>query len=319
MNIPRLTNYLAPVLLLGLLFFSCKKKEEERPKSVVTSQVSPDVRVVATVNGDPITLGEFQERFNRAGIKPEREGEVAVRADFLNGLIERKMLLREAQRRRIKVGLPEINKKIAALAVEHGKDVKDMLASQSIDFEKWKSDIWEDIMIERLISREVNRHIAVPQAEVRRYYQANPQDFEKPEQVRVRQIVVATEDEARKAEELLQAGTDFAVLARERSTAPEAEIGGDLGYFAMGEMPAEFNVVFGLPKNGVSGIVKSPYGFHLFKLEEKRRAGRISFEEASRSIEEKLRREKEDKRYKLWLKELRSRTKFEVNYQALEQ
>ena len=239
--------------------------------------------------------------------------------EFLNRLIERKMMLSEAQRKRIKVGLPEINKKMEALRTEYGKDIKDLLASQGVDFEKWKSDIWEDIMIERLIASEVNRRVSVAPSDVRRYYQANSQEFEKPEQVRVRQIVVATEEEARKVVELLQAGTDFAALAREKSTAPEAEHGGDLGYFAMGDMPAEFNVVFGLPKGGISGVVKSPYGFHIFKLEDKRRAGRMGLDEVSKGIAEKLRREKEDARYKQWLKELRARTKFEVNYKALEQ
>ncbi|MGC1453684.1 MAG: peptidyl-prolyl cis-trans isomerase [Nitrospirota bacterium] len=311
-------KYLAPVLLLGLLFFSCKKKVEEKPQNSTVAAVSPNIRVVATVNGDPITLAEFEERFSRTGIKPEREAELQIKVEFLNGLIERKMMLIEAQRKRIKVGLPEINKKMEALRVEYGKDIKDLLASQGVDFEKWKSDIWEDIMIEQLIAREVNRHISVAPSDIKRYYQANSQEFEKPEQVRVRQIVVATEDEARKVKERLQAGTDFAALAREKSTAPEAEHGGELGYFAMGEMPAEFNVVFGLPKGGISGIVKSPYGFHIFKLEEKRGAGRISLAEASHGIAEKLRREKEDGRYKQWLKELRARTKFEVNYPALQ-
>ncbi len=319
MKIPRLTYYLAPVLFLGLLFFACKKKVEEKPQNSPVATVPAAVRVVATVNGDPITLAEFQERFGRTGIKPEHEAELEIKVEFLNRLIERKMMLIEAKRKRIKVGQPEIDKKMEALRMEYGKDIKDLLASQGVDFEKWKSDIWEDIMIERLIALEVNRRISVSPSDVRRYYQANSQDFEKPEQVRVRQLVVATEDEARKVEELLQAGSDFATLAREKSTAPEAEHGGDLGYFAMGEMPAEFNVVFGLPKGGISGIVKSPYGFHVFKLEEKRRAGRRSLDDVSKDITEKLRREKEDARYKQWLKELRSRTKFEVNYQALQQ
>jgi peptidyl-prolyl cis-trans isomerase C len=318
MNIPRLTNYLAPVLLLGLLFFACKKVEE-KPRSSPVATVSADVRVVATVNGDPITLSEFQERFSRSGIKPEHDAELDIKVEFLNRLIERKMLLFEAQRMRIKVGLPEINKKMEALRNEYGKDIKDFLASEGVDFEKWKSDIWEEIMIERLIALEVNRRISVTTSEVRRYYQSNPQEFEKPEQVRVRQIVVDTEEEAKKVEEQLQNGTDFATLAREKSTAPEAEHGGDLGYFAMGDMPAEFNVVFGLPKGGVSEIVKSPYGFHIFKLEEKRRAGKRGLDEVSKAITEKLLRQKEDKRYNQWLGELRSRTKFEVNYQALQQ
>ena len=322
MNITRLTNYLAPVLLLGLLFFACKKKVEEKPQSTQSgpvSTVSAAIRVVATVNGDPITLAEFQERFGRTGIKPEQGAELEIKVEFLNRLIERKMMLSEAQRKRIKVGLPEINKKMEALRTEYGKDIQDLLASQGVDFEKWKSDIWEDIMIERLIASEVNRRVSVAPSDVRRYYQANSLEFEKPEQVRVRQIVVVTEEEARKVEELLRAGTDFAALAREKSTAPEADRGGDLGYFAMGEMPAEFNVVFGLPKGGISGVVKSPYGFHIFKLEDKRRAGKVGLDEVSKGIAEKLRREKEDARYKQWLKELRARTKFEVNYKALEQ
>jgi peptidyl-prolyl cis-trans isomerase C len=281
--------------------------------------VSPEVRIVATVNGDPITLAEFQERFARAGFKPEQGVELEVKEDFLNRLIERKMMLREAQRRRIKIGRPEINKRIEALRTENGKDVAEVLTEQGIDFEKWKSDIWEDMMVERLLARDVGRHVSVPSSEVKRYYQANPQEFQKPEQVRVRQIVVGTEAEAQKVMEVLQSGADFAAVARERSTAPEAEHGGDLGYFALGDMPAEFNVVFSLAKGGISGIVKSPYGFHIFKLEDKRSAGKISLDEAYKEIAEKLRKEKEDRRYKQWLKELRSRTKFEVNYEALEQ
>jgi peptidyl-prolyl cis-trans isomerase C len=319
MNIQRLTNYLAPVLFLGLLFFGCKKTAEEKlPKNTV-ARVSSDIRVVATVNGDPITLAEFQERFGRMGIKPERDAVPEIKVEFLNRLIERKMMLIEAKRKRIKVEPPEIDKKMEALRAEYGKDIKDLLANQGVDFEKWKSDIWEDIMIERLIAREVNKRVSVAPSDVRRYYQANPQEFERPERVRVRQIVVATEEEAKKVEERLQTGADFATLAREKSTAPEADRGGDLGYFALGEMPAEFNVVFGLSKGGISGIVKSPYGFHVFKLEEKRQAGRMGLDEVSKGITEKLQREKEDSRYKQWLKELRSRTKFDVNYQALEQ
>ena len=143
--------------------------------------------------------------------------------------------------------------------------------------------------------------------------------FRSPEQVRVRQIVVSTEAEAQQALEQLQANPDFAAVARERSTAPEAGLGGDLGYFSLGDMPAEFNIVFTLPKGGVSSVVKSPYGFHIFKLENKRSAGLLGLEEASPAIREKLMHEKQDRRYQQWLKELRSRMKFEVNYQALGQ
>ncbi len=315
----RLTTCTAPVFLLGLLFFGCSKKEEAK-QIPAASAVAPEVKVLATVNGDPITLGEFQERFVRAGLKPEKEAELQVKEEFLNRLIERKMILREAQRRRIKVSLPEITSRIETMRTEQGKDVKETLGGMGIDYEKWKSDLWEDMMIEKLINRDVVRNVRVPLSEVRRYYQENLQEFQRPEQVRVRQIVVATEDEAQKLLDRLQnEKADFATLARQKSTAPEAEEGGDLGYFAMGDMPGEFNVVFGLPRGGISSVVKSPYGYHIFKLEEKRKAGKLRLEEASKEIAEKLSRQKQDVRYKQWLTELRGRTKFVVNYQVLQQ
>jgi peptidyl-prolyl cis-trans isomerase C len=314
-----LMNVSAPALLLGLLFFGCSKKEEAKQPPPPPA-IAPEVQILATVNGDPITLGEFLERFARAGLKPEKEAELQVKEEFLNRLIERKMMLREAQRRRIKVSLPEINKRVETVRTEQGKDVKEALGGLGIDYEKWQSDVWEDMMIEKLIARDVVRNLRVPSSEVRRYYQENPQEFQRPEQVRVRQIVVATEEEAQKVlDKLLNEKADFAALARQRSTAPEAEAGGDLGFFAMGEMPGEFNVVFGLPRGGISSVVKSPYGYHIFKLEEKRKAGKLGLEEASKEIAEKLSRQKQDVRYKQWLTELRGRTKFVVNYQGLQQ
>jgi peptidyl-prolyl cis-trans isomerase C len=275
---------------------------------------------VATINGEPITLAEFQERYSRSGLKPDQEAALEVKREFLNRLIDRTMMLREAQRNRIKIAPQEIDKRINALCAEQGKDAKDVLADLGLEFEKWKSDIWEDMMIERLVARDVNRKVSVSQAEIKRYYEANRQDFDKPDQVRARQIVVATEQEAKKVrQQLLEPGADFANLARQTSKAPEAGQGGDLGYFAKGEMPAEFNIVFDLPKGGISGIVKSPYGYHIFKLEDTRKAGTLSLAVVSREITERLRRDKQDARYKQWLKELRARTKFEVNYQTLEQ
>ena len=308
----------APVILLGLLLFGCPRKEEAPTQQASEPPPAPQVRVLATVNGDPITLGEFQERFTRSGIRPDKEAEVQVKEEFLNRLIERKMLIKEAQRRRFKVGVPEILQHIETMKTEQGKDMQAALAAMGVDFEKFKSDIWEDLMIEKLVQREVGRPVSVSAAEVRRYYQEHLQEFERPEQVRVRQIVLATEQEAQQVLEQVHAGADFAGLARQRSTAPEAEDGGDLGYFAMGDMPGEFNVVFGLPRGGVSGVVKSPYGFHLFKLEDKRKARRLSLEETSKDIAEKIRQQKQDARYQQWLRELRSRTKFVVNYQGLQ-
>lgn len=314
----RLIRTAAPALFLGLFFFSCSQMDEKGGTGTASSNLS-DTTVVATVNGDPITLGEFIERFTRAGFKLDSTVGISIKEEFLNRLIERKMMLREAQRRRIKIGLPEINQRISALQNEHGKDLKSELSAQGIDYEKWKADIWENMMIEKLVSREVNRNVSVSAAEIRRSYQSNQERFQRPDQVRVRQIVVSTEAEAVGLLEQLRGGADFVALAKKKSTAPEAETGGDLGYFARGEMPAEFNLVFGLRKGELSTVVKSPYGFHIFRLEDRKPAGMRSLDEVSEEIAKALLQEKQDVRFRQWLKELRSRTKFEVSYQALAQ
>lgn len=314
-----MSRYTAPAVVLGLLFFGCTgQSEKEGDSKGPGASPSKDLTVVATVNGDPITFGEFAERLSRAGFKgPDVSFE--VKKDFLNRLIEQKMLLKEAQRRRIKVGLPEINERIANLRSGQDKDLKDLLADQGIDFEKWKADIWENMMIEKLLSREVDRHVTVTPSEVRKYYNEHPDEFMRPEQVRARQIVVSSEGEAEKVLALLRQGADFASLARQKSTAPEAVNGGDLGFFAAGEMPQEFNEVFRLQIKGVSSVVKSPYGFHIFKLEERRPAGKRSLEEVYKEIEARLYQEKQEKRHGQWMNELRSRTRFEVNYEGIEQ
>lgn len=323
MNIMRLTTYTAPVMILGLLFFSCNQQDREGAQTGTSPAVSPDVRIVATVNGDPITLGEFLERFERAGFTSEEAVAPEVKVEFLNRLIERKMILRAAKRKRMKVHLRELNERIALLRGNHGKGVKgvqETLADQGIDFEKWKADVWENIMIEKVVGREVDRRVSVSDAAVRKYYKAHRDDFKRPDQVRARQIVVTTELEARKVSlQLTEEKTNFAKLAKEKSIAPEAQKGGDLGYFARGEMPPEFNVVFDLKKGEISDVVKSPYGFHVFTLVAKLPAGTRDLKTVYQEIKNVLLQEKREKLYRRWLKQLRAGTSFEVNYQALEQ
>jgi len=127
----------------------------------------------------------------------------------------------------------------------------------------------------------------------RNQYDASPQKFDTPEQVRVRHILVtakACEAEA-KARDLLakarQPGADFAALAQANSDDPgSASRGGDLGFFARGKMVPAFDAAaFALKQPGdLSDVVKTDFGFHVIRLEERKPAERQSFE----SVREEL-------------------------------
>ncbi len=108
-----------------------------------------------------------------------------------------------------------------------------------------------------------------------------------PEQeVRARHILVATEDEAKAIAAQLKNGADFAALAKEKSKDPGAAEGGDLGYFTKDQMVPEFaDAAFKLDKGQISDPVKTQFGWHIIKVEDKRTKPTPTFDEAKAQIE----------------------------------
>jgi len=103
------------------------------------------------------------------------------------------------------------------------------------------------------------------------FYDEQVASVEPQEEIKARHILVATEEEAAAVVESLAAGGDFEALAREKSTGPSGAEGGDLGYFAAGTMVPEFNdAAFALQAGEVSGPVKTKFGWHIIKVEDRR-------------------------------------------------
>ncbi|MEQ9518904.1 MAG: peptidylprolyl isomerase [Parvibaculum sp.] len=103
------------------------------------------------------------------------------------------------------------------------------------------------------------------------FYDEKVAGAEPQEEIRARHILVATEDEAKAVKAELDGGADFEALAKERSTGPSGPEGGDLGYFAAGTMVDEFNdAAFALQAGDVSEPVKTRFGWHVIKVEDRR-------------------------------------------------
>jgi peptidyl-prolyl cis-trans isomerase C len=106
------------------------------------------------------------------------------------------------------------------------------------------------------------------------------------EEVHARHILVATEDEAKAILAQLKTGADFATLAKEKSKDPGAAEGGDLGYFTKDQMVPEFaNVAFKLDKGQISDPVKTQFGWHIIKVEDKRIKPTPTFDQVKGQIE----------------------------------
>ncbi|MBC8282602.1 MAG: peptidyl-prolyl cis-trans isomerase, partial [Nitrospinae bacterium] len=110
----------------------------------------------------------------------------------------------------------------------------------------------------------------------------------------------------------------FAALAKEYSLGPEGAQGGDLGYFEAGQMPEEFDDVFDLKIDKVSGIIKTPYGFHLFKVVDKIEERKMDFEESKPRVEKILLQDLQDKAFQEWFLNLKKNSQIEIDYESLQ-
>ncbi|MEO1330514.1 MAG: peptidyl-prolyl cis-trans isomerase [Pseudomonadota bacterium] len=124
-------------------------------------------------------------------------------------------------------------------------------------------------------------------------YDADIAKIETPEEVRARHILVKTEEEANAVKAEADGGADFAELAKEKSTGPSAPRGGDLGFFTAERMVPEFSAAaFALQAGEISEPVQTAFGWHVIKLEERRRQQPPSFEQVKERLVEALARER---------------------------
>jgi peptidyl-prolyl cis-trans isomerase C len=142
--------------------------------------------------------------------------------------------------------------------------------SQDVDFAKRLAFARNRVLMEMMLQSEAKS--AVNEASMRKVYDDAVKQMGDQQEVRARHILVENEDEAKAVLASVKKGGDFAALAKEKSKDPgSAAEGGDLGYFAKDQMVPEFSeIAFKLDKGQVSDPVKTQFGWHIIKVEDKR-------------------------------------------------
>ena len=287
----------------------------------------PEAAKVAEVNGKPITVEEFNEKYSRFTLRfhvPLAQSTASVKElkmGFLNKLIETELLLQEAAVRGLTVSGEELDLEITHLKEDYPKDtLNEALEKIGLRLEEWKKDREEKLLIDKLIQGEIDSVIHVSDDEIQEYYKANRDQFQQPQMVRARQIVVATEEEADALRTRLLRGEDFAEVARLHSLSPDAQAGGDLGVFAKGQMPEEFDdIVFRYRVGSISKVVKSPYGYHIFKVEDRMRPRLKELEEVRDQIAADIFQGRQEKFFKEWLDSLKEQARIIIYPENLEE
>lgn len=284
----------------------------------------PALPSVATVNGEPFA-SEILEReltflVNTSGIQPQGpEEELRLKRSVLEDLIDQALVLRAAEQKGIQLPEGALEREIEKLRAQYPDQGFEELLSEIHLTEQELIDRRRSLLlVEHYFAEEIFSRQAVTEAEIEAHYQVHLDELTSPEEVRAAHIVVPTNDEAISVVRELRAGLPFEEAARRYSIAPEGKGGGDLGFFPRGVMPPVFDkACFELPVGRISEIIPSDYGFHLFKVIEKRPAQRRGYAQSHPIIEQRLLRQKCEEAEREHLAALRAAANIAIDEAAL--
>jgi peptidyl-prolyl cis-trans isomerase SurA len=248
-------------------------------------------RVVAIVNREIITASELARREKQFVANLTQQGvpipnRLALREQVLERMITDRAMLQTARETGIRVDDVTLDRSIARIADQNGLSVsglRNQLESEGISFAAFRQDIREEIILTRLREREVDNKLQITEAEVDTFLAAQGQSLQKTEEFKIAQILIRLPEKAspgvvaeaesrvKRIQELLRSPRTFASIAQEFSDAPDREQGGSLGWRTRDRLPTLFlDAVSGLKAGEISKPVRSPNGFHILQLEERR-------------------------------------------------
>lgn len=299
---------------------------------------------VAVVDGEEISADSFNALISQrtgamgGNISPRIVGRLKTRT--VDRLIDEHLIKQRMATVDIDVDAQEVEQEWVTFKERFPTDeaFDSFVNSQGLDEAQFKSRLKEDLKLRKLIEDKYD--IEVTEEDARKHYDDNPKRYERKEEVRARHILIKTErgadpgtvGEARKRADEIAAraqepDADFAELAKEESEGPSARRGGDLGFFSRERMVSEFSAAaFDMQPGEISGPVKSQFGFHIIKVEERKEAGVTPFEEAKDGIVDQLMQNDRRRALKTFMAELkdaadivRHEDNIEVNVDTSEQ
>lgn len=294
-------------------------------------------KVAAVVNDDVIALSEVEQRAAPELNAANQQRDPKVRADqrskalksALDQLISEKLMEKEMDDLGITVTDQELELGIEDVQKQNNMDPASF--EQALQTEGYTMAEYRDFMRKhlrrlKLVNLKVRGKVKMSDKDLQAEYDKYVRMEQADPEVHARHILVSVAANASKeqvdkayqkakalAEEARKPGVDFTALAKAKSEGPSKEDGGDLGFFRRGVMVPEFDkVAFSLPEGAVSEPVRSRFGWHVIKVEEKRLVGVKSFDEMKPELQDRLMKGQLEKYTEQYVKELKQKATIEV-------
>jgi peptidyl-prolyl cis-trans isomerase SurA len=313
------TTRLALILAVGYsLFLPCLM-----PADVVVEEI------IARVNNEIITRSEYVR--SRDQLKQEVQQQDAANADrdfsdkqkdVLRDLIDQQLLLQKGKDLGI-TGDTELIKRLDEMRkqmnLETMEDLEKAAEAQGASYEEFKQNLRNQIITQRVIGQEVGSHLAMNKDDEKKFYEQHRAEMERPEQVRLSEILIAPKAVAKaaaggdpakpespseadteaalaaaqaKAQDVLDQinkGAKFGDLAKKYSDGPSAKDGGDLSYFKRGTLSKELeDRVFALKAGDITDVIRTKQGYVILQVSEHQTAGIPTLKEVEPRIQDAM-------------------------------
>jgi len=306
---------------VGIALAGCSKGEKQQAAGdqgggdeVVKAVTGNPDDEIARVNDEVITLGEVDRIVTawKSGQMPDINpntptGELQKQA--LDHLVSQTLLYQEAAKAGTVPSDEEVQAQVEQIQKSQNLDqagFEENLKQRGITLPEFTHNVKVDYAIRRFLVENVQDTIQVTPEQAKTYYESNIEQFRQPEQVHARHILLrvdpngpADADAAAKTriEEIaheLKGGADFAALAKEKSDDRGSAVnGGDLGFFRRGQMVAPFDsVAFALAPGQTSDPIRTQFGYHIIRVEEKKPAGLLDYNEVEGRLIQVLRNQR---------------------------
>jgi len=261
-------------------------------------------RIIARINNKIITQREYDKQAEAlheslaqkySGAELEKQYNIEHK-NLLRDMIDRDLMVQKAADDNINVDT-DVVKSLDRFRQQYNlpslEALQQAVESQGLDWQDFKDNIKRQLLTQEVISREVGGRIMLTRADARKYFEAHKKEFDSPPGVHLAEILISTqkyspaeaEKRAQKALNEINGGARFSEVAKELSDAPSAKDGGDVGFFKQGVISAEIaKDIANLDAGDVSKIIKTQYGYIIYKVLEKRVGENPTFDQMSDQV-----------------------------------
>lgn len=288
--------------------------------------------VVAYVNGEAISgadlelaVGELEARAGQPVPAEQRDG---VIRGALEQLIGYRLLLQESLLRRISVSEAELDARVAEIRAQFPSEegFAQALELRQMTLEMLRADARQGMQVDAMLESELAADRSATPEQVTEFYESNLSEFQQGERVRASHILIGfpeNADDTAKAQARVRAlgvlselnvSNDFAALAKEYSDdSGSGANGGDLGYFERGQMVGPFEeAAFSLSANQTSGLVESPFGYHIIRVVDRQVGRTIPLAEVRPQVQQFLEDQSRELQTQVFVETLRAKGQVDV-------